>query len=118
MKSIYSAKRLILFLAFVCIGYFYSTVFAQKQTGKSEWVYPDQQGKLAYKTLEGGDKIMDFSHAGYMGGGVKIPSVEVKVTLSPIAGDNTDAIQNAIEQVSKMTLAKGFRGAILLGPGT
>ena len=28
---------------------------------------------------------MDFSHAGYMGGGVSIPTVPVKITLSPVS---------------------------------
>jgi hypothetical protein len=84
----------------------------------SEWVFPGPQGKLVYKTLDAGDKIMDFSYAGYMGGGVSIPSVPVKITLSPSPGDNTDAIQSAINQVSKMKIVNGIRGAILLKPGT
>src|SRR5688572_21898336 len=85
---------------------------------KSQWVYFNPQGKLTYKTLDGGDKIMDFSHAGYMGGGLAIPSVPVKITLSPLAGDNTDAIQKAIDEVSKMKIVNGFRGAVLLKAGT
>lgn len=85
---------------------------------KSQWVYTNPQGKLVYKKLEGGDRIMDFSYAGYMGGGVSIPSVEAKITLSPSDGDNTEAIQNAIDEVSKMKLINGFRGAVLLKPGT
>ncbi|MEO8405853.1 MAG: hypothetical protein ABI480_14700, partial [Chitinophagaceae bacterium] len=84
---------------------------------KSQWVYPDAKGKLVYKILEQGDKIMDFSYAGYMGGGVSIPSVPVKVTLDPIAGDNSDAIQQAIDKVSQMEMVNGFRGAVLLKPG-
>jgi len=85
---------------------------------KSQWIYPDPQGRLVYKTFPTGDKIMDFSYAGYMGGGVSIPSVPVKITLSPSAGDNTGAIQNAINEVSQMTLVNGFRGTVLLRPGT
>jgi hypothetical protein len=60
---------------------------------------------------------MDFSYAGYMGGGVSLPTVPVKITLSPAAGDNTEAIQNAINAVSAMPIANGLRGAVLLGPG-
>jgi hypothetical protein len=86
-------------------------------SAKSQWVYPDAKGKLVYKTLETGDKIMDFSYAGYMGGGVKIPDVDVKITLSPVTGDNSAAIQQAIDEVSKMKLVNGFRGAVLLKPG-
>ena len=91
---------------------------AALKPAKSEWVYPGAKGKLAYKTLETGDKIMDFSYAGYKGGGVSIPVVPVKITLSPQAGDNSDAIQNAINEVSNMKMVNGFRGAVLLKPGT
>ena len=84
---------------------------------KSQWVYPDAKGKLVYKTLKDGDRIMDFSYAGYMGGGVSIPAVPVKITLSPSAGDNSVAIQKAIDEVSKMNMVNGFRGAVLLSPG-
>lgn len=85
---------------------------------KSQWVFPNSKGKLTYKTLEGGDKIMDFSYAGYMGGGVSIPSVPVAITVSASSGDNSDAIQNAINEVSKKQMVKGFRGTVLLLPGT
>lgn len=84
---------------------------------KSEWVYTNPQGKLDYKTTAKGDRIMDFSYAGYMGGGVAIPSPAVKVTVEPMAGDNTDAIQAAIDKVAALPLVNGFRGAVLLKPG-
>ena len=60
---------------------------------------------------------MDFSHAGYMGGGVAIPTVPVAVTIGPSGGDDTQAIQAAIDMVSRMPLVNGFRGAVLLRPG-
>jgi len=42
----------------------------------------------------------------------------VKVSISPIAGDNTANIQNAINQVAAMPLdANGFRGTVLLNAG-
>jgi len=84
---------------------------------KSDWIYAGTDGKLVYKALPAGDKIMDFSNAGYMGGGVAIPDVAVKVTLNPMGGDNAEAIQNAIDQVAKMPLVNGFRGAVLLSAG-
>ena len=103
----------------VCLLYIFAFLFdhVYAQHNKSEWAYIDAQGKLAYKTLPAGDKIMDFSSAGYMGGGVSIPEVAVKVTVNHEDGDNTNAIQNAIDQVSKMPLVNGFRGAVLIGPG-
>lgn len=104
---------------FLLAGVLYVSVCHAQSSAKpqSQWVYTDAKGKLAYKTLEKGDRIMDFSYAGYMGGGVSIPSVPVRVTLSPVAGDNADAIQRAIDEVSKMKLVNGIRGAVLLQPG-
>jgi hypothetical protein len=78
---------------------------------ESEWVHPGPDGKLAYKTTAKGDYIMDFSHAGYMGGGVAIPTVPVKATVKPSGGDDTANIQTAIDQISSTG------GAVLLAPG-
>lgn len=87
-------------------------------SAKSEWVYPGKNGKLVYKTTPAGDKILDFSHAGYMGGGVKLPVVPVKKTVKPTGGnDDTELIQMAVDEISTMPLVKGFRGAVLLEPG-
>lgn len=98
-----------------------ATLIAQLQNepeSKSEWVYPDAKGKLVYKTLPAGDRIMDFSYAGYMGGGVRIPDVPAKITLSAKPGDNSEAIQKAIDEVSAMKLVNGFRGAVVLQAGS
>ena len=91
---------------------------AQAKAIKSEWVFTDAKGKLNYKTMPMGDKIMDFSFAGYKGGGVAIPSPEVKITLNPKEGDNSDMILEAIKKVSEMKLVNGFRGTVLLKAGT
>jgi len=84
---------------------------------QSVWVRVNPDGKLVYKTLPTGDRIMDFSQAGYMGGGVKIPTVPVIKTVSPSGGDDTAVIQAAIDEVSKLGLREGFRGTVLLAPG-
>jgi hypothetical protein len=85
----------------------------------SQWVYADANGKLAYKALSAkGDRILDFSYAGYMGGGVALPSVPVKQTVSPSGGDDTSPISSAIAAVSALPLTNGFRGAVLLEAGT
>src|SRR5580700_10181084 len=60
----------------------------------SAWVYADANGKLRYKPLDAnGDTIMDFSSAGYMGGGVALPTVSAEKTLTPSGEDDTSAIQ-------------------------
>lgn len=83
-----------------------------------QWVAPGEKGKLEYKTTPKGDRIVDFSHAGYMGGGVALPAVPVKKEVVPSGGDDSDAIQAAIAEVSALPMDKGLRGAVLLKPGT
>jgi len=74
---------------------------------------------LSYEADSNGNRIPDYSTAGYMGGGVAIPNVAVVETISPIAGDNTTQIQTAIDRVAARPLnANGFRGALLLRAGT
>jgi hypothetical protein len=84
----------------------------------SEWVHLGADGKLVYKKTRDGDRIMDFSTAGYMGGGVALPDVPVRRTVQPSEGsDDTAAIQAAIDEVAAMPLDGKFRGTVLLGPG-
>ena len=82
-----------------------------------QWVALGASGKLEYKTTPKGDRIMDFSHAGYMGGGVALPTLPVKKEVAPSEGDDTATIQAAIAEVSALPLVNGFRGAVLLKPG-
>lgn len=59
--------------------------------------------------------LMDFSTAGYAGGGVTLPRVPAKFAVQPTGGDDTAIIQAAIDAVAKLPLdAQGFRGAVLL----
>ena len=91
---------------------------AQQPAGLSDWAHLDRSGKLAYKTTERGDRILDFSYAGYMGGGVRIPDVAVRKRVSPSGADDSAAIQAAADEVAKLPLVGGFRGAVLLSVGT
>lgn len=113
MKLFAFSKILLINAGFIL---FHSTVIAQ--SAKSQWVYLNAGNKLQYKTTERGDRIMDFSYAGYMGGGIAIPTVPVKITVEPSSGDNSSTIQQAIDQVATMKLVNGIRGAVLLKPGT
>jgi len=88
------------------------------ETASSEWVHLDAFGKLVYKTTPSGDRIMDFSFAGYKGGGVAIPEVAVVRSIKPSGADDTANIQAAINEVEALPLKDGFRGALLLEPGT
>lgn len=84
----------------------------------SAWVYYDGHGRLRYTADPLGNRIIDYSSAGYRGGGVSIPKVPARITVSPSGGDDTAAIQSAIDTVAALPLdRRGFRGAVLLSPG-
>src|SRR5262249_2764352 len=75
-------------------------------------------GLIAYGTDDLGNRITDFSYAGYKAGGVALPTLPNKITLGPSGSDDTTAIQNAINTVAGMPPDNNsFRGAILLKPG-
>ena len=91
----------------------------------SALAYPGPDGRLVYTTYSNvGDTrslniLPDWSNCGYMGGGVKIPDVPVKMIVEPIDGDDGAHIQAAIDYVSGLPLdSNGFRGAVLLTEGT
>src|SRR5665213_4144095 len=63
-------------------------------------VHAGETGKLVYTADDQGNTIPDFSHAGYGGGGTPIPTVPIKETIWPVAGDNTANVQAAIDKVS------------------
>ena len=82
-------------------------------------MYYDSRGKLQYRSDDAGNRIMDYSWAGYQGGGVALPKVAPRITVSPSGGDDTTAIQTAIDTVSaRQPDHRGFRGAVLLAPGS
>jgi hypothetical protein len=85
----------------------------------TSWVYFGPDNQLQYRSDDLGNQIMDFSYAGYGGGGVAIPAAPVQTTVSPVDGDNTVNIQLAVDQVSELDPdADGFRGAVLLAAGS
>ncbi len=101
--------------------------FCSLQAQVSSLVYPRPDGKLDYAGYANqgqtstGNRMIDFSRAGYGGGGVAIPWVPVAVTLDPIDGDGDDRarIQEAIDTISALPLSPaGFRGTLLLRAGS
>ena len=63
---------------------------------------------------------MDYSYCGYHRSEQPIPSAKVMVYVQPVAGDNAQQIQAAIDYVSRQKADKltGLRGAVLLSEGT
>lgn len=86
--------------------------------GKSELVVTKTGGEIFYAEDEKGNRVPDFSLAGYQGGGVKIPDVAGALTLSPSGTDDTALIQEAVDKIAQREPdAKGFRGALFLKAG-
>ncbi len=95
------------------------TLNAQDIPPTTSLVYPGTDGRLVYVADSLGNKIPDFSNAGYSGGGISIPYVAIRETVWPVPGDNSANIQEAIDRVSALPQdASGFRGAVLLKMGT
>jgi hypothetical protein len=116
LNKIYSnvfILRVVILLLIICT--FLLPAQAQWQSAK---VYYDGNGKLAYVRDAVGNQIPDFSYAGYKNGNVPIPTIAVVDSVSPIPGDNTTNIQNAINRVASRSLdVNGFRGALLMKAG-
>jgi hypothetical protein len=66
----------------------------------------------------GAQPLIDFSYAGYGGGGASAPTVPAAISVRPTGGDDTELLQQAIDHVSALPQREnGFRGAALLRPG-
>ncbi|HLP24344.1 MAG TPA: hypothetical protein VK477_01610, partial [Acidobacteriota bacterium] len=77
-------------------------------------------GKLVYAPYNAeGDTLLDFSHCGYGGGGVRLPRATERVRLEATAsGDDTARIQAALDEVAGLPLGPdGLRGAVVLARG-
>jgi hypothetical protein len=62
---------------------------------------------------------INFARVGYAGGGDALPHVPAKIAVEPGGGDDTAAIQNALDEIGRLPLgADGFRGAVVLRRGT
>lgn len=73
---------------------------------------------IVYKADAQGDRVPDFSEAGYGGGGVALPDVPSRVRVNPVSGDAGARIQAAIDYVSSLPAdAHGIRGAVELAAG-
>ena len=90
----------------------------QSQSWNSLAVGVGFDGRLTYTADTEGNRIPDFSHAGYRNSTVPLPDIPVMRTVQPVEGDNTSHLQTIINEVGTLPLnGDGFRGAILLGPG-
>ena len=82
-------------------------------------------GQLVYGETKRGERFLDFSHCGYMGGGVPLPDAAVKITLEPSSSssdsqqDDTERIQAAIDSLGvEKVNSDADISAVLLRAGT
>lgn len=102
----------------ICCGCLLLFFPAGAQNWQSDLVKVKKSGRLVYLKDKDGFVLPDFSHAGYRGGGVALPDVKVVKQISPVEGDNTSHIQQAIGEVAALEPdADGIRGALLLKAG-
>lgn len=92
-----------------------------RMVGES-WVRSTPGACLHYMEDSRGNRVPDFSYAGYHGGGVMLPApatLPATVTLQPGAtGDDTMAIQEAIDSVAALGAdPRGIRGVVELASG-
>lgn len=104
---------------FLCNFVFVTAFFAQKpKLVKPSPPVAFTNGKLVYAPDSLGNRIPDFSYAGYKASEQPIPNVAVKIVVPITKGDATASIQSAINYLAILPLDKdGFRGAILLQKG-
>jgi hypothetical protein len=87
-------------------------------TWSSTRVRYDAAGRLVYASDAQGNRVPDFSFAGYHQGERAIPRVPDVERVTPGAGDDTARIQAALDRVAARPLsAEGLRGAVALAPG-
>ncbi len=75
-------------------------------------------GRLIYDVDKQGNRVPDFSSAGYAGNEFPIPEAPVRVRVSPRSGDETARIQAALDYVASLPAGTNdLRGAVLLEKG-
>ncbi len=77
-----------------------------------------RDGHLTYAPDDRGNRIPDFSYAGYQAGEQPVPAATIRVVVPAKKGDATRRIQAALDYVATLPVgADGLRGAVLLGKG-
>ena len=90
----------------------------------SEYAYYGESGRLIFPLDDQGNRVSDFSAAGFKNGNEPIPDVTQTiaasriVNVSPVVGDDMATVQAAIDQVAAMAVdSNGFRGIVQLSAG-
>lgn len=77
-----------------------------------------ENNKLSYVVDSLGNRVLDFSYAGYKSGNSEIPNESPTLIIEARKGDMTSHIQNAINLIESRKVGKnGIRGVLLLDKG-
>ncbi len=113
-------KLHVLLCAFIMCTY----QFTAQQTTSILTTNETSDSSLGYVLNQKGARLIDFSKAGYKGGGVKIPNFHELfsenriIKIFPSGEDDRQAIQDAINTISTWDLmTNGYRGGIELQNG-
>jgi hypothetical protein len=106
------------FARMAAIALVISTLQGAEKSEPSRVIAPGPDGQLIYEPDADGNRVPDFSHAGFGGGGEAIPTVPIRVFVPAMPGDSTARIQRALDYVAALRLdANHVRGAVQLGKG-
>jgi hypothetical protein len=96
--------------------------YISAQSKKAERPVPPLElkgGKLSYTPDSLGNRIPDFSYAGYRAGEMPVPQLAATIIIPHTDDDATEILQNAIDYIgNKVSDERGIRGVILLQSGT
>src|ERR1700748_912203 len=87
-------------VSILCVAFSFAAT-AQKKNKPPEPPPPvaAKGGHLLYTPDEKGDRIPDFSYAGYKNGDIPLPDVQARVTVPLRGGDATFRVQAALDYV-------------------
>lgn len=91
-----------------------------QKSGSSDPAVVNGELRLSYTADSAGNRIPDFSHVGYHGGGVRLPVDLSAATFVVPVGANGSVVQQLIREVAKNTsisATTGYRAVIQFGAG-
>jgi hypothetical protein len=114
-------------ISFLIASVLLSGLLASASSPAQRFVDVDTHGKLTYPADDRGNRVPDFSHAGYRGGNEPIPNrpaTSAIVLERPVEENGVrklvigQSVENAVRRLCQQPAdATGYRGTLLLSPG-
>lgn len=113
-----SPSSFALLVALACLAIVFAGTSTAQSRQQPKQAISQDRGELRYAADEKGNRVPDFSTAGYRGGGVAIPNPKAVVYVPAGEGDQTQRIQAAIDYAANLKVDDNEPRAVLLGRGT